>query len=86
MPANRTENHLAYCSKALGKDEVASSNLAISSRSSEHVVSMGSGFFCCQKLDGIWTTSFGGVDKTASKKCFKPLFFNVPGVLKSVDF
>ena len=39
----------------LGKDEVASSNLAISSRGSEHVVSMGSGFFCCpgrQIFDG----------------------------------
>ena len=33
--------------KAIGKDEVASSNLAISSRSPEHVVSMGSGFSFC---------------------------------------
>ena len=30
----------------LGKDEVASSNLAISSMNLEHVASMGPGFFC----------------------------------------
>ena len=37
--------------RILGKDEVASSNLAISSTSSRDVVSMAPGLFCCHKLE-----------------------------------
>ena len=35
--------------RILGKDEVTGSNPVISSRGSEHVVSMGSGLFCTSK-------------------------------------
>ena len=42
-----TERKIIWlCSRLLGKDEVASSNLAISSMNLEHVASMGPGFFC----------------------------------------
>ena len=44
--ANQFLNQLSSRKLFLWPNEVASSNLAISSRSSEYVVSMDSGFFC----------------------------------------
>ena len=57
----------------LGKDEVASSNLAISSMNLEHVASMGPGFFCTLLSGRFLRTSFG----TCQWTCFEKVLSNL---------
>ena len=63
----------------LGKDEVASSNLAISSISSRDVVSMAQGLFCCPNLAAIFSDEPPAVNLLRAKMAANPYKIAVGG-------